>query len=311
MAKLKIVYMGTPDFAVPALKTLHEKGHIIACVYTQPPRKAGRGYKVIPSAVQSYAEKLSLPIRSPLKLKNNLEEQVHLLALKPDVIVVAAYGLILPKEVLNIPPKGCLNIHASLLPRWRGASPIQSSILAGDQESGVSIMKMEEGLDTGPVFLQDQVAITPTTTAQTLHDTLSELGASLLLQVLQIWPTPTPQPDDGVIYAPRLTKQDGAIHWAHPAEQIDRQVRAFTPWPGTYTHYKGEVLKISRVKPVPLPHGMTAHTPGTIIDESLTIYCGEHTALQIESLQRPGGKMLPTAQFLLGYPLPIHSILGQ
>ncbi|MBO1323691.1 methionyl-tRNA formyltransferase [Acetobacter sp. TBRC 12305] len=304
---MRLVFMGTPDFAVPALRALHRAGHEIVAVYSQPPRPAGRGKALRASPVQQAAETLGLPVRHPLSLRRNQEKWDAFAALGADAAVVAAYGLILPQPMLDAPRRGCLNIHASLLPRWRGASPIQSAILAGDTQSGVTIMQMEAGLDTGPMLLSHAVPITPHTTASTLHDALAELGADLILRVLAENPPPQPQPEAGVTYAPRLTRDDGRIDWAEDASAIDRRVRALTPWPGTFTTLEdGTVLKIGAAE---LVNDQATAPPGTVLDSRLNIACG-HGVIRLTRLQRPGRGMMDASDFLRGQPLPPGTRLG-
>ncbi|MBO1360732.1 methionyl-tRNA formyltransferase [Acetobacter sacchari] len=307
---MRIAFMGTPDFAVPALHALHDAGHEIAAVYTQPPRPAGRGQALRASPVQVAAEAMGLEVRSPLTLKRDAEARQAFAALDLDVAVVAAYGLILPTDMLAAPRFGCLNIHASLLPRWRGASPIQSSILAGDSESGVTIMQMEAGLDTGPMLLHASTPITGDTTATTLHDALSTMGARLVVQTLREMPSAVVQPEDGVTYAARLTREDGRIDWTRTAAEIDRQVRALTPWPGAFTTLDGVVLKIGEAKPAPFPDGVAAAQPGEALDDHLTIACGDGRALRLLRIQRPGRGMMDAEAFLRGQPLPAGARLG-
>lgn len=304
---MRLVFMGTPDFAVPALFALHEAGHEIVAVYTQPPRPAGRGKAVRPSAIQQAAESLGIEIRCPVKLRNNTQEQAAFRALDLDAAVVAAYGLILPAPMLEAPRMGCLNIHASLLPRWRGASPIQSAILAGDTESGVTIMQMDVGLDTGAMLASVNIPITPVTTASILHDELAALGAKMIVDVLKQRPPAVPQPETGVTYAERLTKEDGHIDWSQPANHIDRQVRALTPWPGTFTTLDGVTLKIGGAEIVA---SELSGTPGQVLDDTLTIACGSGTALRIIRLQRPGRGMMDTNAFLRGQPIAPGTRLG-
>src|SRR4051794_32177734 len=232
---MRLAFMGSPDFAVPALRALHAAGHEIAAVYCQPPRPAGRGQKETPCPVHKAALALGLPVRTPARVRKDAAEHAAFAALDLDAAVVAAYGLILPKPMLEAPGRGCLNIHASLLPRWRGAAPIQAAILAGDTESGVTIMQMDAGLDTGPMLLREAVPITPTTTSAALYDVLAELGARLIVRALVEHPMPMPQPAEGVTYAPKLTRDAGRIDWTRDAAAIERQVRAFDPWPGTFT----------------------------------------------------------------------------
>ncbi|MFT9387033.1 methionyl-tRNA formyltransferase [Acetobacter sp.] len=309
---MRLVFMGTPDFAVPALRALHNAGHDIAAVYSQPPRPAGRGKALRASPVQQAAEALGLPVRHPVSLRRNQEEWDAFAALEADAAIVAAYGLILPQTMLDAPRRGCLNIHASLLPRWRGASPIQSAILAGDTQSGVTIMQMEAGLDTGPMLLSHAVPITPHTTASTLHDTLAELGGAMILRVLAENPAPRPQPEAGVTYAPRLTRDDGRIDWTETAQAVDRRVRALTPWPGTFTTLDdGTVLKIGAVELVdaPLDNRPVTALPGRVLDTRLTIAC-QDGAIRLTRLQRPGRGMMEAADFLRGQPLPPGTLLG-
>jgi methionyl-tRNA formyltransferase len=292
--RLRLAFFGSPSFAVPALRALHAAGHDIACVYRQPPRPAGRGHAVAQSPVHAAAVELGLPMRTPARVRKDAAEHAAFAALNLDAAVVAAYGLILPPAMLTAPRHGCLNIHASLLPRWRGAAPIQAAILAGDAESGITIMRMEEGLDTGPMLLRESVPITPHTTAATLHDALSELGARLILDALRDWPTPIPQPEDGVTYAAKLTREDGKLDFTQPADMLDRRVRALTPWPGTFAQIGGETLKILAASPVP---GTGA--PGTILDAQFTVACG-HGALRLTRVQRPGRPAVPGDAYLRG-----------
>lgn len=303
---MRLAFMGTPDFAVPALYALRDAGHEIVVVYTQPPRPAGRGKALRPSPVHHAAESLGIPVRCPEKLRNVAEEQAWFASQNLDAAIVAAYGLILPKAMLGAPRLGCLNIHASLLPRWRGASPIQSAILAGDTESGATIMQMDVGLDTGDMLASVAVPITAVTTASSLHDELAALGAKLVVEVLSENPPPIPQPEQGVTYAARLAKEDGRIDWTKPADAIDRQVRALTPWPGAFTTLAGETLKIGAVD---LIQGMTGK-PGTTLDDRLTIACGDDSALRIRRIQRPGRGMMEAEAFLRGQPVSAETQLG-
>ncbi|MGH7210301.1 MAG: methionyl-tRNA formyltransferase, partial [Acetobacteraceae bacterium] len=231
---MRVAFMGSPDFAVPALRALHASGHDVAAVYCQPPRPAGRGHLVHRCAVHVAADALGIAVRVPARLRHDTAAHAAFAALDLDAAVVAAYGLILPKPMLEAPRLGCLNIHASLLPRWRGAAPIQAAVLAGDAATGVTIMRMDEGLDTGPMLLVESVPITEATTSALLHDRLAEIGARLVLRALAENPPAVPQPD-GATYAPKLSREDGRIDWTNSAEAIARQVRAFDPWPGTFT----------------------------------------------------------------------------
>ncbi|WP_198377629.1 methionyl-tRNA formyltransferase, partial [Neoroseomonas rubea] len=241
---MRLAFMGSPDFAVPALRALHEAGHEIAAVYSQPPRPAGRGQRETPCPVHRAALDLGLPVHTPARLKRDVAEHAAFAALDLDAAVVAAYGLILPRAMLDAPRRGCLNIHASLLPRWRGAAPIHAAILAGDAETGITIMRMEEGLDTGPMLLKEAVPIGPGATVQALHDALAAIGARLVLRALNEDPPAIPQPEDGATYAPKLTKQDGRLDWAQEAAALERRVRALNPWPGTFFEHGGEQVRV-------------------------------------------------------------------
>jgi methionyl-tRNA formyltransferase len=301
--RLRLAFMGTPDFAVPALLALAEAGHEIACVYSQPPRPAGRGHKERPSPVHATAAERGWPVRTPRSLRDP-EEQAAFAALELDVAVVAAYGLILPQAVLDAPRRGCLNIHASLLPRWRGAAPIQRAILAGDSETGICIMQMEAGLDTGPVLLERRIPIGAADTAQDLHDRLAGLGALSIVEALEglLAGTlaPQPQPEEGVTYAAKLARGEAQLDWRRPALELERQVRAFTPWPGAvFDAPDGTRLKVLAAELVPEAKG----APGEVLDARLTIACGEG-ALRPTRLQRPGKGPAETDAFLRGFPLP-------
>lgn len=301
---MRLAFLGTPDFAVPSLLALHEAGHEIGAVYCQPPRPAGRGKREKACPVHEAAARLGLPVRTPSRLRGNEKEAGDFNALRLDAAIVAAYGLILPGDFLRAPQRGCLNVHASLLPRWRGASPIQAAILAGDQETGITIMQMDEGLDTGPILLMEREPIRPDDTGSSLHDRLAPLGANLALRALAENPLARPQPEEGATYAPRLTRQDACIDWREPAEAIERRVRAFTPWPGTETVLGGTPLKIVRAE---LADGHGA--PGTVLDKSFTIACGRD-ALRLLEVQRPGGRKLDAAAFLRGHAVPAGTVLG-
>jgi methionyl-tRNA formyltransferase len=301
---MRIAFMGSPDFAVPALKALHQAGHTIAAVYCQPARPAGRGQALRKCPVHMIADELGLPVRTPVRLRGDKDAQAAFKALNLDVAVVAAYGLILPPEMLTAPERGCLNIHASLLPRWRGAGPIQAAILAGDSETGITIMQMDAGLDTGPMLLRQSVPITPATTTASLHDALANLGADLILRALSSSPAPVPQSDADATYAPKLSRDDGRIDWNRSATAIDRQIRAFNPWPGTFTTLDGHTFKIIAAAPVE-----GSGTSGTTLDSSLTVACGEG-ALRLTKVQMPGRGVLDTDAFLRGHPVPAGTRLG-
>ncbi len=293
--------MGTPDFSVPILENLIHAGHEVAAVYSQPPRPAGRGHQLRPSPVHACAEARGIPVHTPKSLKS-AEEQAAFAALKADVAIVAAYGLILPKAILDAPRHGCINVHASLLPRWRGAAPIQRCIEAGDHFTGVTIMQMDEGLDTGAMLLMEDIPITPTTTGGSLHDDLSAMGARMAVEALKRLEAgkllATPQPPEGVTYAAKLAKEEGRIDWRRPAAQIDRQVRAFTPWPGAWLELKGERIKVIAARPV-----SGKGEPGQVLDDRLTIACGEG-ALTLETLQRAGKGAMSAAELLRGFAIP-------
>ena len=296
--------MGTPEFSVPALSALIEAGHEIACVYSQPPRPAGRGHKKRLSPIQELAESLDLDARQPSSLGEKTV-QAEFLSLNADVAVVVAYGLILPKPILSAPRLGCLNIHASLLPRWRGAAPIQRAILAGESETGITIMQIDDGLDTGPILAVERVPITKKTTASNLHDELANIGARLIVEVLSDdLPSPVSQPEEGVTYAQKLDRAEGRIDWTRASSEIDRRVRALNPWPGVWCELNSERLQILSVKPV---NG--SGVPGTVIAEPLIVACGEG-ALQIDQVQRAGRSKMPTADFVRGYPVPIGTVFS-
>jgi len=297
--------MGTPDFAVPALRALHDAGHEIAAVYSQPPRPAGRGQREQRSPVHEFAATHDWPVHTPKSLKGETEQR-EFAALNADVAVVAAYGLILPGPVLKAPRHGCLNIHASLLPRWRGAAPIQRAILAGDTQTGITIMQMDTGLDTGAMLLQEATAIGPQDTGASLHDRLAALGGPLIVAALKDLPSLAawPQPAEGVVYAAKLTRDDGRLDWTKPAAALERQVRAFDPWPGAWFEHRGERIKVLAAALVPA----TKAAPGSVLDDVPSVACGEG-ALQLLRLQRPGKGALDAADFLRGFALPPGTIL--
>jgi methionyl-tRNA formyltransferase len=310
---LKIIFMGTPDFSVPALEALIAEGHHILAVYSQPPRPKGRGQQVQMSPVHQMAAYHDIPVFTPRSLKRDEQARKEFLMLNADVAVVAAYGLILPKDVLEWPRYGCLNIHASLLPRWRGASPIQHSIWKGDKESGICIMKMEEGLDTGPVLMRRSVDIRPQTTAQSLHDELSSLGAVMITETIRqiahdhALPPLAAQDDSASTYAPLLKKEDGLIDWNMNAQEIDCQIRALNPWPGVYTfNDKGMRLKILGVA---LETG-SAGVPGTIIDQKGLVACGQVTAIRLLKVQPDNAKPMEFSAALNGHYVGPGMVLG-
>jgi len=303
---LKIAFMGTPEFSVHILDALVKSGHEVVCVYCQPPRPAGRGHKLQPSPVQLRAEELKIPVRTPLSFKKSAEARQAFADLNLDAAVVAAYGLILPQAVLDAPKYGCLNIHASLLPRWRGAAPIQRAILAGDTESGVCIMQMDAGLDTGPVLLRGTVPITSATTASTLHDALAVQGAELIVKTLANIDTlkPQPQPEAGMTYAAMLTKEDGKIDWTQPAEAIERQLRALHPWPSVWCLHNGQRMKVLEVS-VEKKHGK----PGEILDRHLIVACGKD-ALLLKKIQPQDRKPMDGLSFMNGTHLNVGDFLS-
>ena len=298
---MRIIFMGTPEFSVPVLQALVDAGHDVVASYSQPPRPAGRGKALRPSPVQAAAEQIGIEVRTPLSLRG-VEEQAAFAALDADVAVVAAYGLILPRAILDAPRHGCLNVHASLLPRWRGAAPIQRAILAGDAETGVGIMQLEAGLDTGPVRLEGRTPINVKTAGE-LTDELSAMGARLMVEVLgdlTAYP-PVPQVEAGMTYAPKIDKAEARIDWARPAEQIERQVRAFNPVPGAYFEMNGERMKV--LAAIALSPSGEREAVGTVIDSQLTIACGEG-ALRPALLQRAGRGVMTAHELLRGFPIP-------
>lgn len=295
---MNIIFMGTPEFSVPVLEALAQHHHVV-CVYTQPPRPSGRGHKVNPSPVQQVAERLGIPVRTPVSLRKP-DAQAEFASFNADVAVVCAYGLILPQPILEAPKLGCINVHASLLPRWRGAAPIQRAIQAGDTESGVTIMKMDVGLDTGDMLLKGSCAITPDTTAQMLHDSLASIGAELIIKALADLPTPQKQPAEGVTYAEKIQKEEALIDWSLPAIQIKRNIMAFNPFPVAYTTLNGERIKIYEAD---VSKATTSLPAGTLIDDTLSVACGDHTVLRIRKLQREGKRAMTAEEFMLGSSL--------
>lgn len=295
----RVVFMGTPDFAVPALQAILNAGHEVVAVYSQPPRPKGRGQQVQKSPVQDCAEQHNIPVFNPRSLRKDPDAVAVFASHEADVAIVAAYGLLLPKTVLDAPRFGCLNIHASLLPRWRGAAPIQYAIWHGDVESGVTIMQMEEGLDTGPMLLKDTTPITAHTTAQQLHDALSAIGGKLIVQALAQLETLVPEKQDDALtcYAHLLQKENGLIDWSQDAARIDRQIRALTPWPGTYTYLpNGQRLKILKAV---IASGHTENDIG-VIDKNGVVACGNHTAIQLEIVQPENSKAMDVVSAMNG-----------
>jgi methionyl-tRNA formyltransferase len=294
---MKLAFMGSPDFSVPALRAL-SAAHEVAVVYAQPPKPAGRGQRETPCPVHQTALALGLPVRTPKRLKNNEEEAEFLRALNLDAAIVAAYGLILPPAILAAPAQGCLNIHASLLPRWRGAAPIQAAILAGDAQTGITIMQMDAGLDTGDMLLTESTPIGHADTAADLHDRLSEIGARLILRTLAENPAPIPQDSTLSTYAPKLSREDARLNFTKSAAELERQIRAHNPWPGSLALLGDTVLKFISAEII-----YSEGIPGEILDTQLTIACGEH-ALRPTRVQRAGKAPMATTEFLRGFTIP-------
>jgi methionyl-tRNA formyltransferase len=301
---MRLVFAGTPRFAVPALEALAAAGHELVAVLTQPDRPAGRGLAAVAGPVKQAAQRRGVPVLQPPSLKD-AAVQARLAELAPDALVVAAYGLILPQAMLDIPRLGALNVHASLLPRWRGAAPIERALLAGDPVTGVCIMQMDAGLDTGPVLLRDELPIAPEDTAGTLHDKLAALGARLVVAALDGLAAgtlrPTPQPAEGVTYAAKIARDETRLDWSRSANELARRVRAFDPAPGAGARVRGVELKIWRAAVV-----AARGAPGAVVAagaEGISVACGDGGALRLEELQRAGGRRLPAAAFLRGFPL--------
>lgn len=293
---MRVIFMGTPDFSVPALRAV-AAAHEVVAVYSQPPRQAGRGQKLRPSPVHAVADELGLDVRVPLRLRDE-EVQADFAGLRADVAVVVAYGLILPQAVLDAPRFGCLNIHASLLPRWRGAAPIHRAVIAGDAETGVAIMQMEAGLDTGPVLAEARTPIGAEETVAELHDRLSGMGARLITEVLANMPMAArPQPEDGVTYAAKIDKSEARIDWTRPATEIDRQIRGLSPFPGAWCEIAGERVKLLRSR---LAEGRGL--PGQVLS-GFRVACGAG-AVEIGQAQRPGKKPMSAGELLRGWDLP-------
>jgi methionyl-tRNA formyltransferase len=308
MSRLRVVFMGTPGFALPALAAVIAAGHDIACAYTRPPRRAGRGRRVRPSAVHTRAEAAGIRVRTPASLKEAGAQRAFA-ALAADVAVVVAYGLILPIPVLEAPRLGCINIHASLLPRWRGAAPIERAILAGDSETGITIIRIDEGLDTGPILLRRTVAIGEMDSGA-LHDRLAELGAELVVEALAGLAAgtlaATPQPEHGATTAAKLTPEDEALDWTRPAQELARRVRALSPRPRARFTLDREAWKVLAAQAVGDGGGAA---PGTVLDWRLTVACGEG-ALRLLRVQRPGRTAMAAEEALRGRPVPAGTMLG-
>ncbi|MEO8300619.1 MAG: methionyl-tRNA formyltransferase [Rhizomicrobium sp.] len=297
---LRLAFMGTPDFAVPTLAELIAQGHEIVCVYSQPPRPKGRGMALEPGPVHTFAQSAKLPVRTPLSLKD-ADEQAAFAALDLDVAIVVAYGLLLPKAILEAPQLGCFNLHGSLLPRWRGAAPIQRAVMAGDAETGVMVMRMNEGLDTGPVLMAERVAVGRKTSGD-LTAELSRLGADLMVRALGALErgavTPRPQAEDGITYARKISKEEARIDWSKSASEIDCHIRGLSPFPGAWTEVNGERLKILYAEPA---NG--SGNPGVLLDDALTVACGDG-ALRLQKVQRAGKSAMSAAELLKGFALP-------
>jgi len=306
---MRLVFAGTPAFAAVALEALLAAGHEVALVLTRPDRAAGRGLKSAPSAVKRLALERGLTVYQPASLREP-QALAPIAAARPEAIVVAAYGLLLPGALLAMAPHGAINIHASLLPRWRGAAPIQRALLAGDAETGITIMQMDEGLDTGPILAQRRIPIGPQDDAQTLHDRLAALGAEMIVQTLADIAAgrvrAVPQPAEGVSYAPKIAKEETVINWSQPCAEIERRIRALRPAPGARTGWRGEVLKLWRGECIE-----ASGVPGTVLaaSEALVVACGKG-ALAVRELQRAGGRRLTAAEFLRGHPLEAGERLG-
>jgi len=304
---MRVVFMGTPAFAATALAAIADAGHEVACAYSQPPRPAGRGHRETRSDVHELAAARGIPVRTPARLRDPAEHAAFA-ALDADIAVVAAYGLILPRPVLDAPRHGCINIHASLLPRWRGAAPIQRAILAGDRETGVCIMRMEEGLDTGPVLLRAAMPIGDEATAGTLHDALAALGARLVVEALRGVAAGTlraePQPEAGVTYASKIAKEEARLGWTRPATELARAVRGFNPFPGAFFELGGERIRVLAARAEP-----GRGEPGTALDDALLVACGEG-ALRALVVQRAGRAAMDAADFLRGRAVPAGTRLS-
>jgi methionyl-tRNA formyltransferase len=309
---LKIVFMGTPDFSVPALEAIVAAGHGVVAAYSQPPRPAGRGMAEKKSPVHVSAEANGLPVRTPLNLKSPADQEAFA-ALGADAAVVIAYGLILPRSVLDAPPLGCFNVHASRLPRWRGAAPVQRAIMAGDTETAVMVMKMEQGLDTGPVGATAVVPISPDVTAGELHDVLAREGAALIVDALASLEAGrlrfTPQPNEGVTYATKIAKSEARIDFTRPAAEVHNLIRGLSPFPGAWFEATPEGGTVERIKVIRSSLGTGSGTPGTALDDTLTIACGEG-AVRLVEVQRAGKKAMSAGEFLRGFPVPKCRLLA-
>jgi methionyl-tRNA formyltransferase len=305
---LDLVFMGTPDFAATILSALIDAGHHIRAVYTQPPRPAGRGHRLHPSPVQELAERHGLPVHCPASLRVPAA-QAEFAAIRADAAIVVAYGLLLPKPVLEAPDLGCINVHASLLPRWRGAAPIQRAILAGDTETGITIIQIDEGLDTGPMLLRQAIPVGAKETAGQLGERLAALGARLIVEALDRLARgmlqACPQPSEGATYAAKLRRDEARLDWRRPAVELERQVRAFDPWPGAFFEARGERLRVLAAEADPRA---APASPGTVLDARLSIACGEGVFRPL-LVQRAGRAPLDASAFLRGFALPPGTVL--
>ncbi|MFM2129575.1 MAG: hypothetical protein RL477_1121 [Pseudomonadota bacterium] len=304
---LRVVFMGTPEFAAKALAAIHESPHKVVAVYTQPPRPAGRGQGEKKSAVHALAEARAIPVHCPASLKGSQAQAAFAAVVREtraDIAVVAAYGLILPAAVLEAPRLGCINIHASLLPRWRGAAPIQRAILAGDRETGITIMQMDEGLDTGPVLCREAIALGPAVTCEEVHDRLAVLGARMIVYALNGLEAgilaAAAQPAEGATYAAKLSREEGRLDWREDARALERRVRAFSPWPGAWFEFAATRIKVLEAQ---VMGDVVGAGPGEVVDDRLTVACGEAT-LRLLRVQREGRQAQAAAEFLRGFALP-------
>ena len=309
---LRIVFMGTPDFSVPTLSAIVDAGHAITAVYSQPPRPAGRGMHEQKSPVHRFAEEAGIRVLTPRTLRDPAA-QAAIKALGADAAVVVAYGLILPRAILDAPRLGCFNLHASALPRWRGAAPIQRAIMAGDKETAACIMRMDEGLDTGPVCVQAPIAIAPEMTAGELHDLMAARGAALMVEALAALESATldctPQVTDGVTYAAKIDKSEARIDWSRSADEVHGQIRGLAPWPGSYFEVEHEG-RVERLKVLRAVRAVGAGAPGTILDDAGAIACGTG-AVRLMEVQRAGKRPMPLGELLRGFALPAGTrVLG-
>ena len=310
---LRLIFMGTPEFSVPTLRALHAAGHEVVACYSQPPRPAGRrGLELVASPVQQAAEELDIPVFTPTGLKD-VDVQTEFKSHQADAAVVVAYGLLLPQAILDAPQHGCFNAHASLLPRWRGAAPIQRAIMAGDAETGIMVMKMEAGLDTGPVAMTSRIAISSDMTAGHLHDRLSEMGAALMVEAMAALEagtmTLTPQAEDGVVYAEKISKAETRVNWSRPANEVAQHIMGLSPFPGAWCEMEVGG-KMQRVKLLSASAGsQTGKQPGEILDNTLTVACGDGS-VHLLRLQRAGSKAMDVDEFLRGNDIKIGTVFA-